>query len=282
VQPFVLSAVVSDDYFRALRIPLRQGRTFDAQDGFNAPPTVVISQSMAHRYWPTGNALGARIRMGPNQTSPLVTVVGIVGDVRNDPARQDPEPMAYRSSRQTSGPFARVLLRTHGSPLALVQPVERELAALNRGVPLEQPMTLDAEIGEGFAARRLPVMLITTFAGLALLLASVGIYAMFTSMGVAREQEFGIRIALGSRPSAIAGLMLRQGAGWMAGGLAGGTLGILLVVRLLRGLLYDVPPFDPIALGSSIAILVGCATIALLIPIRHATRVDPIAMLRAE
>lgn len=278
----MLVAAVSDDYFRALRIPLRQGRAFDAQDRLDAPPTVIISQIMARHYWPTGHALGARIRMGPNQSSPLVTVVGIVGDVRNDPARQDAEPMAYRSSRQTSAPFARVLLRTHGSPLALVRPVERELAALNPGVPLEQPMTLDGEIGEGFAARRLPVMLITTFAGLALLLASVGIYAMFTSMGVAREHEFGIRMALGSRPGAIAGLMLRQGAGWMAGGLAGGALGIVLVGQLLRGLLYDVPPFDPIALGSSVAILVGCATVALLIPVWHATRVGPIAMLRAE
>jgi predicted permease len=282
VQPFVLSAAVSDDYFRALRIPLRQGRTFGAQDRFDAPPTVVISQSMAQRYWPTGRAVGARIRMGPNQTSPLVTVVGIVGDVRNDPARRDAEPMAYRSTRQVAASFARVLLRTHGSPLALVKPVERELVALNPGVPLEQPTTLDAEIGRGFAARRLPVTLMAAFAGLALLLASVGIYAMFTSMGVAREQEFGIRMALGSRPSAIAALMLRQGAGWMAGGLAGGALGIVLVVRLLRGLLYDVPSFDPIALGSSVAILVGCAAIALLIPVRHATRVDPMVTLRAE
>jgi ABC-type antimicrobial peptide transport system permease subunit len=256
--------------------------TYYALDAIDAPPTVVISQSMASRYWPAGDALGARIRMGPNPASPLVSVVGIVGDVRNDPARQDAEPMAYRSSRQASPAFARVLLRTHDSPLALVKPVERELAALNRGVPLEQPMTLDREIGDGLAARRLPVMLIAIFAGLALLLASVGIYAMFSSMGVARQQEFGIRVALGSRPHAIAGLMLRQGAGWMAGGLAGGAFGIVLVVRLLRGLLYDVPPFDPIALGSAIAILLACAALALLIPVRHATRVDPIAMLRAE
>lgn len=282
VQPLVLSAVVSDDYFRALRIPLREGRTFGAQDGFDAPPTVIISQSMARRFWPTGRALGARIRMGPNQTSPLLTVVGIVGDVRNDPARRDAEPMAYRSTRQASAPFARVLLRTPGSPLALVKPVEQELAALNRGVPLEQPMTLDGEIGDAFAARRLPVMLIATFGGLALLLASVGVYAMFTSMGAAREREFGIRLALGSRPNAIGGLLLRQGAGWMAGGLAGGALGIALAVRLLRGLLYDISPFDPIAIGSAVAILVGCATIALLIPVRHATRVDPLDMLRAE
>jgi putative ABC transport system permease protein len=282
VQPFVLFASVSDDYFRTLRIPLRQGRTFDAQDRLGAQRTVVLSEGMARRYWPLGHAIGARIRVGANPSSPLVTVVGIVGDVRNDPARPEAEPMAYMSSRQIAAPFVRVLLRVRGDPLALVRPVEHELAALDRGLSLDQTMTLRAQIGEEFAARRLPVMLVVGFAALTLLLASVGVYGMFASMGVAREQEFGIRMALGSRPGAIVALMLRQGAGWMAIGLAGGVLGIMVVVRLLRNLLYGVQPFDPIALGGAVAILVGCATIALLIPVHHATRVDPMVALRAE
>ena len=105
---------------------------------------------------------------------------------------------------------------------------------------------------------------------------------MFSSLAVEREREFGIRLALGSRPYAIAALMVRQGAGWMAAGLAGGAFGIVLVVRLLPDLLYGVPPFDPIALGTAIAVLVGCATLALLIPVHRATRVDPIIALRAE
>jgi predicted permease len=281
-QPFVLFTSVSDDYFRTLRIPLRQGRTFDAQDRAGAPPTVVISESMARRYWPRGEALGTRIRMGPDPTSPLMEVVGIVGDVRNDPARPDAEPMAYRSSRQIPAPIVRVLLRTQGDPLAQVRSVDRELAALDPGLPLDRAMTLRAVLGEGLAARRLPVMLMTGFGALALLLASVGVYAMFASMAVAREREFGVRMALGSRPHAIAGLMLRQGAGWMAAGLVGGALGIMLVVRLLRDLLYGVPPFDPIALGVAVVILIGCATVALLIPVRRATRVDPVVALRAE
>jgi ABC-type antimicrobial peptide transport system permease subunit len=190
--------------------------------------------------------------------------------------------MAYMSTRQTTAPFLRLLIRTHGDPLALVRPVERELAALDRGVSLDQAMTLRAQIGEEFAARRLPVMLAVAFAALTLLLASIGVYGMFMSMAAAREQEFGIRMALGSRPGAIVALMLRQGAGWMAIGLAGGVLGIMVVVRLLRNLLYGVQPFDPIALGSAVAILVGCAAVALLIPVHHATRVDPMVALRAE
>ena len=101
-------------------------------------------------------------------------------------------------------------------------------------------------------------------------------------MAAAREREFGVRIALGSRRSAIAGLVLRQGAGWMAAGLLGGALGIALVARLVRGWLYAVPPFDPIAVGGAVALLMGCATVALLIPVRRATRVDPVVALRAE
>ena len=190
--------------------------------------------------------------------------------------------MAYRSSRQLPVPIVRVLLRTKDDSLALVKPIERELLALAPGLPLERPMTLRAVVGEGLAARRLPVMLMTAFGALALLLASVGVYGMFASMAVAREREFGVRMALGSRPYAIAGLMLRQGAAWMAAGLAGGALGIVLVVRLLRDLLYGVPPFDPIALSVAVAILVGCASVALLIPVRRAARVDPMVALRAE
>jgi putative ABC transport system permease protein len=281
-QPFVLSSVVSDDYFRTLRIPVRGGRTFDTQDRAGAPPTVVISESMARRYWPGGDAVGARIRIGPNSNSPLIEVIGIVGDVRNDRARPDAEPMAYRSSRQSAGPRAVFLLRTQTDPLALVRPVERELAELDAGLALQRPTTLRALAAEGLAGRRLPVLLLAAFGALALLVASVGVYAMFSSMSAAREREFGVRMALGSRPRAIAGLVLRQGAKWIVVGLAGGAPGIVLVVRLVGDLLYEVAPFDPTVLGAAVVTLVVCAAVALVVPVRRATRVDPMAALRAE
>ncbi|MBW3655090.1 MAG: FtsX-like permease family protein, partial [Gemmatimonadetes bacterium] len=118
------------------------------------------------------------------------------------------------------------------------------------------------------------------FGALALLLASVGVYAMFAAMAAAREQEFGVRVALGSSPRAIAGLVLRQGGVWMAAGLAGGALGVVLVTRLLRDLLYGVPQFDPVAIGMAVVMLLACATAALLVPVRRATRVDPTSILR--
>lgn len=281
-QPFVLTTVVSDDYFRALRIPLRQGRTFDAQERVDSPRTAVISESMARRFWPNGNAVGSRLRMGPDPQSPLIEVVGIVGDVRNDLARPDAEPMAYASTRQLPVPLVTFLVRTNGDPLGLVRPIERQLAALDRGLPLQQVRTLQAVLGAGLAGRRLPVLLMTGFGALALLLASVGVYSLFASMTAAREREFGVRLALGSRPGAIAALVLRQGIGWIAAGLVIGAFGIVIVARLVRDLLYQVSPFDPMTVGVSIAILAACATLALLIPVRRATRVDAAVALRAQ
>lgn len=281
-QPFVLSAVVSDDYFRVLGIPLRRGRTFDAQERPDSPRTTVISESMARRFWPDGNAVGSRLRMGPDPESPLIEVIGIVGDVRNDLARLDAEPIAYASTRQLPIPIVTFLVRTTGNPSALVRPIERELAALDRGLPLQQVRTLPAVLGAGIAGRRLPVLLMTAFGALALLLASVGVYSLFASMTAAREREFGVRMALGSRPRAIAALVLRQGVGWIAAGLASGGFGIAIVARLVQDLLYQVSPFDPLTIVGAIAVLVTCATLALLIPVRRATRVDAAVALRAE
>jgi ABC-type antimicrobial peptide transport system permease subunit len=189
--------------------------------------------------------------------------------------------MAYASGRQDFGWTGRdFLLRTSGDPLALVRPFQRELAAVDPGVPLRDPRTLASIVDERLAGRRLPMLLMTAFGALALLLASVGVYAMFAAMAAAREQEFGVRIALGSSPRAIAGLVLRQGAVWMLVGLAAGAVGTFWVARALGDLLYGVPPFDPVALGAAALALLACAAVALLVPVRRAARVDPVAVLR--
>ena len=279
-QPFVLYATVSDEYFRTLRITMRQGRTFDERDRPDAPPTIVISEAMASQYWPNGDALGSRIRLGPNPNAPWIEVIGIAADVRNDLSRPDAEPIAYRSNRQEPWPFSSFVVRTRTDPAGLVNAVRRELAALDPGLPLDRVMTLQDVVGEGLSGRRLPVVLMTAFGVLALLLASVGVYALFASMAAAREREFGVRIALGATRRGIAGLVLRQGAVWMLVGLAGGALGVFAVTRLVRTLLYGIAPFDPIALGFAVVTLVACGTIALLAPVRRATRVDPITVLR--
>ena len=139
---------------------------------------------------------------------------------------------------------------------------------------------MDEVVGEGFAARRLPVMLMSAFGVLALLLASVGVYAMFTSMAAAREREFGVRIALGGSRSSVAALVLRQGGRWMLIGLAVGAVGIFVAARLVSSQLAGVPAFDPLTIGGAVLVLLVCAGVALLVPVRRATRVDPISVLR--
>jgi ABC-type antimicrobial peptide transport system permease subunit len=165
--------------------------------------------------------------------------------------------------------------------LGLIRLVERELSALDGGLALQRAMPLSAVIGERLIARRLPAFLMIAFGALALLLASVGVYAVFDAMAAAREREFGVRMALGSKPAAIAALVLKQSAWWMAAGLAGGAVGILLVVSMVRDLVYGVSPFDPLAIGLAVAIVMGSAVLALLIPLRRAIRVDPATALRA-
>jgi ABC-type antimicrobial peptide transport system permease subunit len=140
--------------------------------------------------------------------------------------------------------------------------------------------TMTDVIGERFASHRLPVVLMTSFGALALVLASVGVYAMFANMAAAREREFGVRVALGSSRSAIASLVLRQGGAWMALGLAVGAVGVILAARLVRTQLFGVRELDPVAIGAAVIVLLLCAALALIGPVRRATRVDPITVLR--
>jgi putative ABC transport system permease protein len=280
---FVLYASVSDEYFRTLGIPLKSGRVFGPQDGGNTAPTLVISEGMARRFWPNGGALGARVRLGPDPSSTPFTIVGIVGDVRNDPARPDAESITYASSRRDpwgSLGTVTVAIRTAADLVAMLKPIQSEVRAIDPEVALYNATTLQATMASSLSSRRLPVVLMMAFGGLALLLASVGVYAMFASMAAAREREFGVRVALGSSRGAIAALVLRQGAAWMAAGLAGGAVGVAFVARFIRDLLYGVRPFDPIAVGAAVVTLLFCATIALLLPVRRATRADPISVLR--
>lgn len=278
--PFILTARVSDDYFSMLSVPIKQGRTFTSADRLDAPPVMVINEAMAQRYWPKGNAIGQHIQYGPpNPTAPWTTIVGVVGNVRNDPTHLRADPMMFLALRQQ--PFGEVfMVRTNGDPEALVKNVRSVLAQVDAGLPMHRVQSMRAVIDAGFAARRLPVVLMTAFGALALLLASVGVYAMFASMAAAREREFGVRIALGSTRAGIARLVIRQGGVWMALGLGVGTIGVIVSAKLLRTQLIGVPEFDPVAIGTAVLILLLCALAALLVPVRRASRVDPISVLR--
>ncbi len=278
--PFIVTSRVSDDYFKVFGIPVREGRTFTSADVPDGAPVAVISEEMARRFWPQGNAVGSRFRWGPpNPDQPWTTIIGVVGNVRNSPIALSPEVMMFHSLRQA--PFGEnVAVKTSGEPSAMTSAVREVLRAIDPGLPMYLVSTMKDVVDKGYAARRLPVLLMMGFGMLALLVASVGIYAMFATMATAREREFGVRMALGSSRGAVAGLVIRQGGVWMALGLVLGAAGVFATARLVRSQLFGVPAFDPLTIGAAVLVLLVCAGAALLVPVRKATRVDPITVLR--
>jgi predicted permease len=278
--PFILTAGASEDYFKTMGVPLKEGRTFTADDRPEVPPVMVINEAMAKKYWPKGNAVGARVHIGPpNPNAPWITVIGVVGSMRNDPTHLAPDPMMFLPFRQES--YGNTLvIRTSVDPASLSNSVRQAIRSVDPMIPTYKLATMNSVLGDAFTSRRLPVVLMTSFGVLALLLASVGVYAMFANMAQAREREFGVRVALGSSPSQIAGLVIRQGGAWMVLGLAIGTLGVVAASRMLRSQLFGVAEFDPVAIGSAVLVLLVCAGVALLVPVRRATKADPITVLR--
>lgn len=278
--PFITTARVSEDFFKTMGIPLIAGRTFTTADVAGTAPVMVIDEAFAKRYFSNGNAVGQQIQYGPpNPNQPWTTIIGVVGDVRNKPLALSAEPLMFFSLRQQ--PFGQTFaVRTTGDPKAITNTVRATLKSIDPALPMYLVKTMDEVVAEGFAARRLPVMLMSVFGVLALLLASVGVYAMFTSMAAAREREFGVRIALGGSRSSVAALVLRQGGQWMLIGLAVGAAGIFVAAKLVSSQLAGVPAFDPLTIGGAVLVLLACAGVALLVPVRRATRVDPISVLR--
>jgi putative ABC transport system permease protein len=277
--PFVLTTAVLDGAFATLGIPVVAGRTFTTADNLDSPPVAVVSEAMARRFWPDGNAIGSRIRVGPDPNATPREVIGVVRDVRTSLVEAHAEPMLYVALRQGwwGGTF---VVRTAGDAVALTNAARGVLAAYDPMLPMANITTLDDVVSEGLAARRLPMTLMLTFGALALLLACIGIYAMFANMATSREREFGVRMALGSTRGAVATLVLRQGALWMGLGLLGGAVGVVVISRVLRSLLYGVAPLDPLSIAAAVGALLLCAAVALAVPVRRATRADPAASMR--
>jgi predicted permease len=278
---------VTPDYFKTMDIALRQGRTLQASDDANAPPVVVINETMARRFWPNENPLGKRIAL--NWTTENIAWAEIVGVVRDVPLRQLNEkalPQGYLSPMQglTSTPARGMTLvvRTSTDPLALAEAVRSEVRALDSGVPVFSVSTAENVLGQTVAQPRFNLILLGLFAVVALLLAAVGIYGILANAVRQRTHEMGIRLALGARPGAVFRLVIRQGM-WLGGiGLGIGLGAAFALTRYIESLLYGVKPTDPLTFGGVALLLLGVALLACLIPARRATKVDPLVALRHE
>jgi putative ABC transport system permease protein len=290
--PSIQARSVSPDYFAAMGIPLLEGRTFTARDRENAPRVVIVSASMARRYWPGGSAVGERVTFnsgiprgeqqdvgGPGSRE----VVGVVGDVKHLGLDEPEVPVFYTpQAQQPSYHTMALAIRASADPAALTASIRRELAAMDRTVPLYHVRTLDALVRNATAAPRMRAWLLGLFAFVAVVLASVGVYGVVGYLVGQRTQEIAVRLALGARQRSVLTLMLWEGLRPITCGLAAGLMASLAATRLVSDMLFQTSPTDAATYATVIVLLFAVACAAVLIPARRAARVEPMAALRAE
>jgi putative ABC transport system permease protein len=282
-EPSAQVLTASPEYFRAMGIRLLTGRTFNAQDVLGKPVAVVINQTMADRYWLHENALGKKLVMkdwGP----PLPgSVVGIVSDVKVDSLETVTQPAVYYSLAQfPEGTLTTYLIvRTKPAPQALVGAVRNQIWAVDRQQPVNL-FTMEQVISESLQRRRFILVLLGSFAAIALVLAIVGIYGVVSYSVGQRTREFGLRLAVGAQRQQVLVMVMKQGFTTVAIGAGLGVTASLLLTPLLRSLLFEVHPVDPLTFLIVPGLLLAAALAATYIPARRATKVDPIVALRYE
>jgi putative ABC transport system permease protein len=281
-RPMLNAAVVDPTYFETLRIPLVAGRHFSANDGPGQPRVVLISESAAKKFFPKGDVLGQRmIQGGGIDPARWMTIVGVVKDTRTDGLTQQPRGNFYMPRAQEEFRAGWLMVRSSVPTEQLTASVRRALAEVNPNVPLALVSTMDATLAEYVAEPRFSMLLVTIFAGVALLLASVGIYGVISYNVTQRSNEIGVRMALGAQRRDVVGLVVGQAMTMAAAGVAIGVLLALWGSRMLSSMLFGVGPRDPLVLGSVAVFLILVALAAALAPALRAARIDPTVAIRA-
>ena len=274
--------IVTPAYFQAMQIPLVQGRAFDARDGEKMPEVAIVNEAMARRFWPGENPIGKKVAAGCDKEQLCRTVVGVVGDIRHEGLADEAQPEIYMPHPQFALPNLSLVLRTTGDPLAVVSAVRREVRALDKDQPVALVQALEEHISQSVLQPRLMMILLSTFAGLALVLAAVGVYAMMSYSVSQRRGEIGIRIALGALKADILRLVVGQAIVLVAVSLTIGLAAALAATRLLRSLLYEVGIWDPLTFAAIVLLLSLVAMLAAWLPARRAAKISPMVALRSE
>jgi predicted permease len=283
-RPTLSALIVGPGYFRTLGAAILAGREFNDFDGPSGVPVAIVNQRLAAKFWPGEDPLGKRLRLFNGKTPEAwLTVVGVASNIAQDDAtRQEFDPSVYLSYRQRPAAAMEIMARTHALPGSLATAFRREVQALDSGLPMFGPFTLAQRLESNYWSSRLYGVLFLIFAAIALLLASVGLYAVVAHSVSRRTQEIGIRLAIGATARDILKLVLTQGMLPMGMGLAIGLAASFAVNRILKSELVRVSPSDPITLIVASVILVLSATLGCWIPARRAIRVDPVVALRHE
>jgi putative ABC transport system permease protein len=281
-QPMAQARYVSPDYFATIGIPLRQGRFFSDHDRDNSVPVVIISEAMARRFWPGENPIGRRltptfhVEQGPRE------IVGIVGDVKSSGLDADLSAMMYLPYKQAPLPFMSFVVRTASNPESLIQPVSKAIYSIDKDQALTNVQTMEQVHRESLSDRRFNMTLLLTFAGVALMLAAVGVYGVMNYTVTLRRRELGIRMALGAAKMDVLRLVLGQALTLTLIGVGAGLISAYALTRLMASLLYGVTATDYLTFGSVSAVLIAVGVAASYVPARRATKVNPTIALRAE
>ena len=266
------------EYFRTLAIPLLAGRFYTDADDADAPRVILINKSMADRYWTDEDAVGRRVRLwGATRT-----IAGIVGDLKDSPGELRAKPGFFFPVAQQPQSNLIIVLRTQGDPMNLVATLRREIAVLDKDLPLSDIKTLEQVASGAVARTRFTMLLLSAFAGVALLLAAVGIYGVMSYAVTQRTHEIGIRVALGATRRHVISLVARQGLTLALVGLGAGLTAALAMTRVMSSLLFGVSATDPITFAGIALLLIGVALGACFVPARRATKMDPMVALRHE
>ena len=278
--------IIATDYFKAMGIPLRQGRVFDETDRFESAPVVIVNERFANKYFPGENVVGKRIMPGfsaDDNGEKMREIVGVVGNVKHLSLKNEDSPEMYLPQTQIPFNIMSIVVRTSVSnPNALTNSVRKELAALDATIPLTSVRVFDEYISRSLARPRFNTLLLSIFAGTALLLTAIGIYGVMAYSVAQRTNEIGIRIALGAGKSSIFRLVVGQAMTLVAISLVLGLVGAFAATRLLNSLLFGVGASDPLTFAAIVLLVSVVAFVAAWLPARRATRVDPIIALRSE
>ena len=272
----------STNYFGAMGIPLRKGRTFTEQDVLESPPVVLINEEAARRFWSSEDPVGKKVRFFGTAEEPWSTIIGVIGNVKHFGLEAEPRPEVYISFSQGPPVAPLLAIRTSVDPPSLISAVRRELRSLEPRLVMYNFTPMANLVTESLTERRINTLLIGVFAALALTLAAIGVYGVMSYLVRQRTHEIGIRMALGAERGDILRLIIGHGMALMLAGMGIGLVGALGLTRVMSGLLFGISPTDTATFAGGSLVLALVTLVACWIPARRATRVDPMIALRYE
>ena len=275
--------MISPDYFEALGVPVVRGRGFSSQDDQTSQGVAIVSESLAHRFISGQDPLGQRIKLGGrDSTRPWLVIVGIVGDVRDRDLESDARPCIYVPYPQFPASSMTLVVRGVSDPKPLISAIREQVWAVDKDQPVTNVKTMNQFVADSISSRKFNALLLAIFAGLALVLATVGVYSVIAFSVSQRVQEIGIRMALGAQPSNVVRLVLGRGLVLVLFGVGIGIGVSLGLTRVMTSLMYGVSVTDPVTFISVSLLLIFISVLASYIPARRAAKIDPMVALRSE